>query len=264
MPSSANANEIVAARQESRRNKRSEVRNCIGSNRIMPIVKIVLLLSMMAWNAVGAAEEWRTLFDGKTAAGWLEITGKPFPDTWTIEDGCLKTVLKPGGMQDIRTVEVFRDFELEFEWKMKANGNSGVKYLVQKVDEWTNKDGRQARARGLEYQLADENGPDVTDASRASGSLYSVIAPVPHVVAKIGEFNRSRIVVNGERVDHWLNGTRVVSFGMGDAGVVKQLRELRKGDDLVSEGPISLQHHGTEIWFRAIRVRRITGSALPR
>ena len=39
---------------------------------------------------------------------------------------------------------------------LKADGNSGVKYLVQKVDEWVNKDGRQARARGLEYQLADD------------------------------------------------------------------------------------------------------------
>jgi hypothetical protein len=54
---------------------------------------------------VNAADEWRTLFDGKTSAGWLEITGKPFPDTWTIQDGCLKTAPKPGGMQDIRTVD---------------------------------------------------------------------------------------------------------------------------------------------------------------
>jgi hypothetical protein len=224
----------------------------------MPIVKLLLLLFVVT-SVAPAADEWRALFDGKTAAGWVEITGKPFPDTWTIDDGCLKTVLKPGGMQDIRTVEVFRNFELEFEWKMKADGNSGVKYLVQKVDEWTNKDGRQARARGLEYQVADENGPDVTEASRASGALYSVIAPVPRIAPKIGEFNRSRIVVNEGRVEHWLNGARVVSFGTGDAAVMKQLRELRKGDDVVAEGPISLQHHGTEVWFRAIRVRRIGG-----
>jgi len=223
----------------------------------MRIVKLILLVVTLASGAC-AADEWRPLFDGKTAAGWVEITGKPFPDTWTIEDGCLKTVLKPGGMQDIRTVDVFRSFELEFEWKMKADGNSGVKYLVQKVDEWTNKDGRQARARGLEYQLADEHNADVTEASRASGALYSVIAPAPRIAAKIGEFNRSRIVVDDGRVEHWLNGDRVVSFGTGDAVVVKQLRELRKGADVVGESAISLQHHGTEVWFRAIRVKKIS------
>uniref|UniRef100_Q024G0 3-keto-alpha-glucoside-1,2-lyase/3-keto-2-hydroxy-glucal hydratase domain-containing protein n=1 Tax=Solibacter usitatus (strain Ellin6076) TaxID=234267 RepID=Q024G0_SOLUE len=209
--------------------------------------------------AAGAAGEWRTLFDGKTSAGWLEITGKPFPATWTVEDGCLKTSPKPGGMQDIRTVDVFRNFELEFDWKMLADGNSGVKYLVQKVDEWTNKDGRQARARGLEYQLADDHNPDAaSDPARVAGSLYSVIAPVPKITPKIGEFNHSRLVVNGGHVEHWLNGTKVVEFSTGDAAVQKQLRTLRgKDGELLEEGPISLQNHSSEVWFRGIRVRTL-------
>ncbi|MCX6627476.1 MAG: DUF1080 domain-containing protein, partial [Candidatus Solibacter sp.] len=150
---------------------------------------------------------WRLLFDGKTTDGWLEITGKPFPACWTIENGCLKATPHKDGFQDIRTVETFRDFELEFDWMLKADGNSGVKYLVQKVDEWVNKDGRQARARGLEYQLADDRNADAASApSRAAGSLYSVIAPAPKVTPRIGEFNHSRLVVRGGGVEHWLNG----------------------------------------------------------
>ena len=217
----------------------------------------VLCLSLTF--AAAAAEEWRTLFDGKTSAGWLEITGKPFPATWTVEDGCLKATPKPGGMQDIRTVEVFRNFELEFDWKLLADGNSGVKYLVQKVDEWTNKDGRQARARGLEYQLADDHNPDAaSDPTRVAASLYSVIAPVPKITPRIGEFNHSRLVVNGAHVEHWLNGTRVVSFSTSDPAVQKQLRTLRgKDGQILEEGPVSLQNHSSEVWFRGIRVRRI-------
>jgi hypothetical protein len=228
----------------------------------MPIVNSILrgtVLCLCLTLAAGAADEWRTLFDGKTSAGWLEITGKPFPATWTIEDGCLKASPKPGGAQDIRTVDVFRNFELEFDWKMLADGNSGVKYLVQKVDEWTNEDGRQARARGLEYQLADDLNPDAaSDPTRVAAALYSVIAPVPKITPKIGEFNHSRLVVNGAHVEHWLNGTKVVSFSTGDPAVQKQLRTLRgKDGELLDEGPISLQNHGSEVWFRGIRVRGI-------
>ena len=107
----------------------------------------------------------------------------------------------------------FREFELEFDWMLKADGNSGVKYLIQKVDEWVNKDGRQARARGLEYQLADNRNADAaSDPSRVAGSLYSVIAPVPKIAPRIAEFNHSRLLVRGGAVEHWLNGTRVVRF----------------------------------------------------
>jgi hypothetical protein len=132
------------------------------------------------------AAGWRLLFDGKTTDGWLEITGKPFPtNCWTIENGCLKAVPRKDGFQDIRTKETFGEFELEFDWMLQADGNSGVKYFVQKVDEWVNKEGRQARARGLEYQLADNHNADAASAaSRVAGSLYSVIAPVPKVAPK--------------------------------------------------------------------------------
>jgi hypothetical protein len=125
---------------------------------------LVVLLAFPAVLAFGAdnqltskekADGWRLLFDGKTTGGWLEITGKPFPaNCWTVENGFLKAIPRTDGFQDVRTKDTFRDFEFEFDWILKADGNSGVKYLVQKIDDWVNKDGRQARARGMEYQLA--------------------------------------------------------------------------------------------------------------
>src|SRR5258707_7913697 len=119
------------------------------------IWRATLLCAMWAGIASGAetnvltseerAAGWRLLFDGTSTDGWQEITGKPFPvNCWTIENGCLKSIPRKDGFQDIRTRKTFREFELEFDWMLKADGNSGVKYLVQKVDEWVNKDGRQA------------------------------------------------------------------------------------------------------------------------
>jgi hypothetical protein len=192
-------------------------------------------------------EGWRLLFDGKTSAGWLEVTGKAFPtNCWSVEDGALKALVRTDGFQDIRTVGAFGSFDLQFEWKILARGNSGVKYFVQKVDEWTNAAGRQARARGLEYQLADDvNSDAASDPRRVAGSLYSQIAPSPRVAPRIGEYNQSRIVVRGRRVEHWLNGVKVVEF---DAGALTPALALEAG-------PISLQNHSSQTWFRNIKIR---------
>ena len=132
-----------------------------------------------------------------------------------------------------------------------------MKYLVQKVDEWVNKEGRQARARGLEYQLADNRNADAaSDPSRVAGSLYSLIAPLPKVAPRIAEFNHSRLLVRGGVVEHWLNGTRVVRFEIAAPEVQRHLRELRGTDAAIQmEGPLSLQNHSSETWFRNIKIR---------
>ena len=175
---------------------------------------------------------WHLLFDGKTSEGWLEVTGKPFPtNCWTIEDGSLKALVRTDGFQDVRTAETFRWFDLQFDWMLPADGNSGVKYLIQNVDEWRNKAGRQARARGLEYQLADDHNEDAaSDPRRVAGALYSLIAPPHDAKPKIGEFNHSRLLVKGRHVEHWLNGVKVVEFETTRPEVQKLLRaNLPKG-----------------------------------
>jgi hypothetical protein len=162
-------------------------------------------------------------------------------------------------MQDIRTTGTYRNFEFEWEWKILAKGNSGVKYLIQKVDEWTPKGrGRQARARGFEYQLADDaNEEALNDPTRACGSLYSVIAPSPRIAPAIGTFNQSRLVVRGTHIEHWLNGKKVLEFDTAAPAALDLLKSLRKaGPPAFPEaGPISLQNHASEAWFRNLRIR---------
>jgi hypothetical protein len=213
---------------------------------------------------------WRLLFDGATTAGWEEITGKRFPaNCWTIQDGSLEALVRTDGFQDIRTRESFRSFDLEFDWKILKDGNSGVKYRIQRVDEWTNRQGRQARARGLEYQLADDTNPDAaSDPRRVAASLYSLIAPVPRIPPRIGKFNHSRLLVNGRHVEHWLNGVKVVEVDIGDPAVAKLLRgDLPKGapadGPLLESSPISLQNHASPAWFRNIKLRVLPDRSTP-
>jgi hypothetical protein len=216
------------------------------------LIAIVLTFAARAAepNSLSDAERrdgWRLLFDGKTSSGWLEVTGKPFPtNCWRVEDGALKALVRTDGFQDIRTSDKFESFELEFEWKILEKGNSGVKYLIQKVDEWTNAAGRQARARGFEYQLADDANADAaSDPRRVAGSLYSQIAPSPHIAPRIGEYNQSRIVVRAQHVEHWLNGVKVIEF---DATAIPN-------PPRIEPSPISLQNHSSPTWFRSIKIR---------
>jgi hypothetical protein len=226
------------------------------------IVLAVLLNAAGLENALTAEERregWVLLFDGKSSEGWEEVTGKAFPvGSWRIEDGCLRAYAGSAGRQDLRTVRRFKDFELQFEWKLPEDGNSGVKYFVQRVDEWHGKDGRQARGRGFEYQLAPCTSARLSQ-ERSCGSLYGVLAPQGSPVANAGEFNQSRIVVKGGKVEHWLNGRLVAAFEVADPAVDKlvqsfgaDVRQLRANGSY-----IVLQNHGSDTWFRNLKLRQL-------
>ncbi len=198
------------------------------------------LLTLFLLAAALGAQEWEPLFDGVSTRGWLEVTGAPFPASWTIEDGCLTTVRSPEGMHDLRTAGLYRTYEFRFEWKLEAGGNSGVKYRIQKTDRWQKKGetGYQARARGAEYQLlADPKAP----ANQQTASLYTVHAPVPVKFIAPGVFHESRIVVRTDHVEHWLDGEKVLNYPLAEPS---------------GETFVSLQNHTSKVWFRNLRIRR--------
>jgi hypothetical protein len=126
-----------------------------------------------------------------------------------------------------------------------------VKYLIQRVDEWTNQQGRQARARGLEYQICDDSTPDLHhDPKRMAGALYSLIAPNPLTDPAPGVFHQARIRVRGTHGEHWLDGVKVLEFDTTNPAIAARLNPARPGS------PISLQNHHSEAWFRNLRIRR--------
>jgi hypothetical protein len=219
-------------------------------------------LIFVAQFAAAQDQPWHSLFDGSTAKGWVDVTGKPFPThSWTIDDGCLKALVRTDGFEDIRTVETFKSFELQFEWKLAKMGNSGVKYLIQRMDDWTDKQGREGRARGLEYQLVDLDSPDASDPTRITGALYSIFAPA-NANWRIAVFNESRLIVHGDHVEHWLNGTRVLSYEITNPAVQSALRKMLPKDagpetPLARESSISLQNHSSEVWFKNIKIRAL-------
>jgi hypothetical protein len=225
----------------------------------------LLLLSLGDPNTLTPSEQaegWKLLFDGKSTDGWLEVTGKPFPaQSWRIEDGCLRAFDPGNGFQDLRTRNEFgKAFEFQFEWKIAQGGNSGVKYIVQKVDDWTNTRGRQARARGFEYQLFDDTADPAHDVRKVTGALYEAVPPMRPAAKPVGEFNLSLLRINGPHVEHWLNGVKVVEFELDSPearlAVARAMGKVPKPE--VRPGNfVSLQNHGSAVWFRGLKVREL-------
>ena len=72
-----------------------------------------LLIVIAAATLSPAADNagWRVLFDGKTMRGWVDPSTKNRPgDSWAIEDGCLKTRVKPRISEDLISQDSFGDF----------------------------------------------------------------------------------------------------------------------------------------------------------
>lgn len=217
-------------------------------------------------------QEWKILFDGNTFDGWRGL-GRDFvpEEHWRIEDATIRKLNsglvpslpdgQPAEGGDLMTIASFDNYELYFEWKISKAGNSGIKYNVS--EEMSQKYDSKYSALGFEYQLLDDGDIVYADlkASHFSGSLYDMI-PASNVTLKpVGEFNTSRILVNGNQAEHWLNGVKVLEFEFG-SNRLHSLYKNSKYRDYPSfhekrKGHIVLQNHKDDAWFRNIRIREI-------
>jgi hypothetical protein len=201
----------------------------------------------------------KPLFNGRSPEGWRDAVGGAFPSaSWTVEDGCLKSLVHKPDFQDLRTVDEFLDFTFDFEWKIAPGGNSGVKYLVDRADAWTPRGGtgRNVRARGLEFQLIDDerNADARKDPRHCCGALYGILAPSESAARPAGEWNTARLIVRRPEVEHWINGRRVVRYRLDDPAVFARAAQ-RKWKPAPGPSPLALQNHSSEAWFRNLNVQ---------
>lgn len=209
----------------------------------------------------------RLLFDGKSTSGWRGAYKETFPQKgWEVKDGMLRVLSSSGAESqnggDIVTKEEFGAFDLQFEFRLTPGANSGVKYFV------TEKEKSTGSAIGLEYQvLDDEKHPDAKQGAvgnRTLASLYDLIPSlkISRGLHPIGEWNNGRIVVYPDnRVEHWLNGYKVVEYERGSqiykALVARSKYAQWEDFGMAEKGRILLQDHGDEVFFRSIKIREL-------
>jgi hypothetical protein len=206
---------------------------------------------------------WILLFDGKTLAGWKGYNKDSIPSRWIVKNGAIQTAGESQKIKkdseltgDIITKDQFESFELSWEWKMTPQGNSGMIYHVVEGKH------PETFATGPEYQLLDDKGwPDKLKDSQLTGSDYDMYPAVNASLKPLGEWNKSLIKVNGPKVEHWLNGTKVVEYELWSKDWKSRVRKSKwvKYPDygLSKTGHIALQYHGAEVFFRGIKIKKL-------
>lgn len=256
---------------------------------------ICIFSGVLLSQASRQSKGWISLFDGKTLDHWND-PGKLNPpgDAWSVEDGAIRTRKHPSITEDLVSTEAYGDFELQWEWKISEGGNAGVKYRVQALPILTPVKGQKFEPQvdaalkaksfdrsaldadkkaqiyvvGFEYQMID-NGRH-PDAKRGplyqSGALYSIAPPSNDATKPVGQWNQSRLIVQGTHFEHWLNGEKVVDVQATPELLKKALlKRWGEGSETLrlltdqpkTQCPITLQNHGDEAWFRAIKIRPI-------
>ncbi|WP_194976151.1 3-keto-disaccharide hydrolase [Aquiflexum lacus] len=180
------------------------------------IVALSAAIVLLAFAFQGKKEI--SLFNGKDLSGWI-IYGT---EKWYVEDGLLISESGPDKEYGyLGTKKAYKDFELNLEFKQEADGNSGV-FIRSTVD--------GTKVSGWQVEVAPP-GHDTGGIYESYGRGW-LIKPDKEKdsVLKYGDWNKMRIVVNGDRVVSYLNGVEMVDFsdekiGKGKGGILLQIHD---------------------------------------
>ena len=189
-------------------------------------------------------------FNGKDLTGWKGLVGDPKKRAamgaaalaaaqktadaqmrahWKVVDG---TLVFDGKGKSLCTARDYGDFDMYVDWKIKPGGDSGI-YIrgTPQVQIW-----------------------DTAKRPEGSGGLFNnktnPSKPTQAADRPVGQWNRFRIRMIGQRVWVWLNGKLVVE------NVVLE-NYWERGKPIYPTGQIELQNHGNTLWFRNVFIREI-------
>lgn len=175
------------------------------------------------------------IFDGKTLDGW-----EGNPTYWRVEDGHLVGEVTPGTLLKSNTFIVWRgghpqDFELKLDYRVSANGNSGVNYRSSIVQDLVTP-GNLFAMRGYQCDLDGQKqypGNNYEEKGRlflaVRGQITRVVGGRPPVLlAKIGDpaelaklvtddWNSIHLIVRGNHLIHLINGQMMTEVIDDDA-----------------------------------------------
>src|SRR6266700_857247 len=172
------------------------------------------------------ADDWQTLFDGKTKKGWHIYNHKSEGNAWKVANGALffsppKKGGEPSGDGDIITDGEYDNFDLKLEWKIDTGGNSGILFYVHedpKIEDTYN--------TGPEMQVLDNaRHDDAKIKKHRAGDLYDLISCSRETVKPALQWNQVEIISNKGSLKLFLNGENVISTTLWDNKWKKMVAE---------------------------------------
>ena len=195
---------------------------------------LLLLFSFTFLSASIFAQSFKSIFNGKDLSGWTNNG----TEKWYVENKELVCESGPDKQYGyLSTNKNYKNFELTLQFKQATNGNSGV--FIRSTIEGTKISGWQV---------------EVAPANKHTGGIYEsygrgwLIQPKPddEQWLKMGQWNKMKIVVNGDEITSWLNGHKMVYL---------KDEKIGKG-----QGFIALQIHdggGIKVRWRKIKIKEL-------
>lgn len=176
-------------------------------------------------------------------------------DAWVVEDGVLqlRKGKNAGRGGNILTHKEYGDFELEFEFKNSIKGNSGIKYRVARYgSHWL----------GFEYQIYDEASFKNVPPRGVTGSIYDLYEPTSEKpLNPPGEWNRAKVVVKGNSIEHWLNDVLIAQAEIGSKEWDKRYQESKFNETPTfgrnPKGKLMITDHGSQVWIRNLVITEL-------
>ncbi|MCA9084594.1 MAG: DUF1080 domain-containing protein [Planctomycetaceae bacterium] len=222
------------------------------------MIRSLLLFLVLCLPSASMAQTYTNLLDSADLHHWMKPDGKPVTEGWVLEPGGVLHLTAGGG--NIITREKYGDFELWFEFRIGQKGNNGIKYRVaQYGKQWL----------GLEYQILDDAAFPKLTREHLTASLYDLVEPIPSETRLLSDdqFNVGKIRVEGNRIQHWINGQLTIDVTTGSDVWVEAVKNSkfhdREGFGLNQVGHLMLTDHKSPVWIRNMFIRRLDGCGCP-
>lgn len=195
---------------------------------------------------------WMLLFDGSTFDGWMTSSGKP--SKTPVEDHAINPH-GSGGYMMIHQ-EPWSDFVLSLDFKISPKCNSGVFVRTWPLEP---RPGKDVGFNGIEVAIDDTT----THGMHDTGAIYDLVAPETNAMKPVGEWNHLQITCDDNLMTVEVNGKQVTRLDF-DQWTEKNRRpdgSEHKFDVVYKDHPrrgyIGLQDHGSDCWYKNIKLKKL-------
>lgn len=196
---------------------------------------------------------WQLLFDGKSTSGWLDSREQPV-DATHVQDGSLNP--HPCNYMLIHK-ELYDNFKLVLDFKISPKCNSGVFIRTFPLKP---REGKDVGFNGLEVAIDDTR----TNGFHDTGAIYDLVRPSQNAMKPQGEWNHLQITCDKSKIAVEVNSTNVTQADL-DLWTTANKRPDNtdhKFDVVYKDHPrrgyIGLQDHGSDVWYKNIKLLRLS------